>query len=569
MSDFLLADTPPVGAPHQKAAPETATVGEIVAAFLEQCGVTAAFGVISIHNMPILDAVGRRQRMRFVPSRGEAGAVAMADAYARVHGGIGVAVTSTGTAAGNAGGAMVEAQTAGSPVLHLTGQIELAYLDRGRSYIHEAFDQPGLLRAVSKRFFRVWSPETALGTLKEAVRVALTSPTGPVSVEIPIDIQEARIPFPADLEPLTAPVALPSEAALDRLADALASKRRPLLWLGGGALGAAAEVSKLVELGFGIVTSTRGRGILPEDHPMTLGAFNGAPIEGFYRTCDAMLVVGSRLRGNETLKYTLKLPQPLYQIDVDPTADGRSYKTSLFVAGAAAPALAGLASRLASRFRPDPAFAGDLAATRERAESALKRSIAPYDRLVAALQATVPDNFVWVRDVTVANSMWGNKMMRLAGPHDGVHAMGGGIGLGLPMAIGAAVASENGGEGRKIVALSGDGGLQLCLGELGTLVQEKANVLLLVMNDLGYGVIRNIQDDRFGGRRYFADLTTPDFAALAASYGLPHRAIRSLDEAPAVLRAAMDVAGPVFVEVDMTAIGPVAEAFAGPPVRNA
>jgi acetolactate synthase-1/2/3 large subunit len=559
----LIADAP-IGT-HQAEAPETATVGEVIAAFLEQCGVSAAFGVISIHNMPILDAIGRRRRMRFVPSRGEAGAVAMADAYARVRGGIGVAVTSTGTAAGNAGGAMVEAQTAGSPVLHLTGQIELAYLDRGRAYIHEASDQPGLLRAVSKRFFRVWSPATALGTVKEAVRVALTAPSGPVSVEIPIDVQEARIPFPADLEPLPVPAALPSDAALDRLADALASKRRPLLWLGGGALGAAAEVCKLAELGFGIVTSTRGRGILPEDHPMTLGAFNAAPIEGFYQTCDAMLVVGSRLRGNETLKYTLKLPQPLYQIDADPTADGRSYKTSLFVAGDAAPALAGLASRLASRFRPDPSFAGDLAATRERAESTLKRSIAPYDRLVAALQDTVPENFVWVRDVTVANSMWGNKMMRLAGPHDGVHAMGGGIGLGLPMAIGAAV----GGEGRKVVALSGDGGLQLCLGELGTLVQEKASVLLLVMNDLGYGVIRNIQDDRFGGRRYFADLATPDFAALSASYGLPHRRIRSLDDAPSVLREAMDVAGPVFVEVDMNAVGPVAEAFAGPPVRAA
>jgi acetolactate synthase I/II/III large subunit len=564
MPDFLLADAPPVGAAPEKTMPETATVGEIVAAFLERCGVTAAFGVISIHNMPILDAIGRRQRLRFVPSRGEAGAVAMADAYARVHGGIGVAVTSTGTAAGNAGGAMVEAQTAGSPVLHLTGQIELAYLDRGRSYIHEAFDQPGLLRAVSKRFFRVWSPETALGTVKEAVRVALTAPSGPVSVEIPIDIQEARIPFPADLEPLAVPVALPSEAALDRLADALAGKRRVLLWLGGGALAAAAEVRQLVELGFGAVTSTRGRGVLPEDHPMTLGAFNAAPVEKFYENCDAMLVVGSRLRGNETLKYTLKLPQPLYQVDADPSADGRSYKTELFVAGEAAPTLAGLARRLASRFRPDPAFAGDLAAARERAEGALKRSIAPYDRLVATLQRTVPENFVWVRDVTVANSMWGNKLMRLAGPHDGVHAMGGGIGLGLPMAIGAAV----GGEGRKIVALSGDGGLQLCIGELGTLVQEKANVMLLVMNDLGYGVIRNIQDDRFGGRRYFADLVTPDFAMLAASYGLQHRMIRSLDEAPAVLRAAMDVVGPVFVEVDMAAIGPVAEAFAGPPVRK-
>ena len=176
---------------------QRATVGEIVARFLEQCGVQAAFGVISIHNMPILDAFGRRAAaaakegraapIRFVPARSEPGALNMADAYARVSGGLGVAVTSTGTAAGNACGAMVEALTAGTPVLHITGQIEVPYLDRDLAYIHEAPEQLDMLRAVSKAAFRVRSAETALGTLREAVRVAMTAPTGPVSVEIPID----------------------------------------------------------------------------------------------------------------------------------------------------------------------------------------------------------------------------------------------------------------------------------------------------------------------------------------------------------------------------------------------
>ena len=116
------------------------TVGELVAMFLEHCGVRTAFGVISIHNMPILDAFGRRAdalqakgmdpSIRFVPARSESGALNMADAFARVDGGLGVAVTSTGTAAGNACGAMVEALTAGTPVLHLTGQIEVPYLDQ-------------------------------------------------------------------------------------------------------------------------------------------------------------------------------------------------------------------------------------------------------------------------------------------------------------------------------------------------------------------------------------------------------------------------------------------------------
>jgi acetolactate synthase-1/2/3 large subunit len=242
----------------------------------------------------------------------------MADAYARVRKGLGVVVTSTGTAAGNAAGAMVEAQTAGTPLLHLTGQIELAHLDRNRAYIHEAIDQLGMLRAISKSAYRVWSPETLLGTLKEAVRTALTAPTGPVSVEIPIDVQEAAMAWPADLAPLAVTAPVPDTAALDDLAARLAKARRPLLWAGGGALHAHKEIARLAGLGFGVVTTVHARGALPEDHPMSLGSFGGSPsVEALYGTSDAMLVAGSRLRGNETLRYQLKLPRPLYQIDAD------------------------------------------------------------------------------------------------------------------------------------------------------------------------------------------------------------------------------------------------------------
>jgi acetolactate synthase I/II/III large subunit len=544
--------------------PERITVGEAVAAFLERCGVSTAFGVISIHNMPILDAFARRNSVRFVPSRGEAGAVNMADAYARVSGGLGVAITSTGTGAGNAAGAMVEAQTAGTPLLHLTGQIEVPYLDRQWAYIHEAVDQLTMLSAVSKRAFRVWSPETALATLKEAVRTALTAPAGPVSVEIPIDVQETLIDRPADLDPLPVPVAVPTAAAVDRLAAGLTGVKRPLLWLGGGARGAAQAVRRLVELGFGVVSSVQGRGILPEDHPASLGAFNASPdVEKFYATCDAMLVVGSRLRGNETLKYVLKLPRPLYRIDANPEADGRSYASDLFVAGDAALTLDGLADRLKGRLRVDPGFAADLRATRTAAEQALKRAIKPYDALVAALEEVRPHDAIWVRDVTVSNSTWGNRCLRLAGPRDGVHALGGGIGMGAAMAVGAALAAG----GRKVIALSGDGGLQLNLGELATAVQEKADLVLLVMNDRGYGVIRNIQDARFGGRRHYVDLHTPDFATLCKALGLRHLRLDDVGKSAAVLRTALAEPGPTFVEVDMTAIGPYATSFAGPPVR--
>jgi len=547
---------------------ERTIAGDVIAAVLEAAGVRAAFGVISIHNMPILDAIERRGVIRCVPARGEAGATNMADAYARVTGGLGVCFTSTGTAAGNACGALVEALTAGTPLLHVTGQIDVPYLDRERSYIHEAKDQLTMLRAVSKRAFRVWSAETLLGTLREAIAFALTPPAGPVSIEIPIDVQAAPMDMPAFDELLPLPPAEPAldSRSLEALARELRAAKRPLLWLGGGARGAAEPVRKLAELGIGVITSANGRGVLPEDHPLSLGSYTTVPpVEALYRTCDAMVVVGSRLRGNETLRWDLKLPANLYQIDVDPTARGRSYPVRRFVAGDATTALSELVELLGHELKIDPAFAGDVARARTQANGDLRRGLGPYDGLVHALGAWMPPDALWVRDVTVSNSSWGNRYLPLRGPRDGVHAVGGGIGQGLPMAIGAALAAN----GRKTVALAGDGGLQLSFGEFATLVQEEADVLLIVMNDGGYGVIRNIQDDKFGGRHYLANLHTPDFQAFAASIGLPSARVGDLAGFSSALTDLGGRRGPALLEVDMIAFGPYAATFAGPPVRAA
>ncbi|WP_232324464.1 thiamine pyrophosphate-binding protein, partial [Variovorax sp. WDL1] len=487
---------------HNPSTPAQVTVGAVVAAFLEQCGVKAAFGVISIHNMPILDAFAQRGAIRFISARGEAGAGNMADAYARSTASLGVCVTSTGPAAGNIAGSMVEALTAGAPVLHITGQIETPYLDKGMSYIHEAPDQLTMLKAISKAAFRVRSVDNVLGTLKRAVQVALTAPTGPVSVEIPIDIQSALTTMPADLSPLPIEAAVPSKAGLDALATRLAAAKRPMLWVGGGARRAGAAIQRLQKLGFGVVTTTQGRGTVPEDDPGSLGAYNiQKPVEDFYQSCDAMLVVGSRLRGNETLKYELKLPRPLYRIDADAAAEGRCYPSDAFVCGDAALALEGLADRLeALQYKADPALLTDLRAAHEQAVAALRDGLGPYAELVRQIQSVAGRNFNWVRDVTVSNSTWGNRELRIFEPSAGVHATGGGIGQGMPMAIGAAIGAAVTGSGRKTFCLAGDGGFILNLGELACMVQEEAPMVIVLMNDKSYGVIKNIQDAQYGGR---------------------------------------------------------------------
>lgn len=551
--------------PDKTATATTATVGDVIAAFLEECGIATAFGVISIHNMPILDAFARRNRIRFVPARGEAGALNMADAYARVTGGLGVGVTSTGVGAGNAAGSLLEAVNAGTPLLHFTGNIESNDLDKGRANIHESPGQPAMLRAVSKAYFRILAPHQALGVLREAARIALTPPMGPVSIEIPIDIQVAPAPWPDDLTPTPVVPLAPAPALLDRAAERLIAARRPLVWLGGGGRGAATPARKLAAMGIGIVTSINGRGTVPEDHPLSLGAFNLQPaVEKFYAGCDLMIAVGSRLRGNETLRFSLKLPQPLVQVDVDAAMDGRAYRNALFVHGDAALFLAGLAQRVAGKLRIDPGFAADLAAARAAAVAGMREALgANYTALADAVRARLPKGAPWVRDITLSNSTWGNRYTALGDPRQGVHSLGGAIGQGVPMAIGAAL----GRPGTKTVALVGDGGFMLAAGEIATAVQERANVVYILMNDLGYGVIRNIQDAHYGGRRAYADLVTPDFAKLAGSIGLAHKRVQTIAAFELALDTALGAPGPCIVEVDMTALGPFAKPFAGPPVR--
>jgi acetolactate synthase I/II/III large subunit len=544
------------------------TVGHVVATFLERCGVRTAFGVISIHNMPVLDAMAQRGTITFVSARGEAGAASMADACARTTQSLGVVVTSTGTAAGNAAGGLVEALTAGTPLLHITGQIDSAYLDQDLAYIHEAPDQLAMLKAVSKQAFRVRSASTALATFKQAVHVAMSAPCGPVSVEVPIDIQAQRIDMPLDLEPLPVQAVEPDARAVAAMAHALARAKRPLLWLGGGARGAGAAVARLMAMGMGVVTSVQGRGVVREDHPLSLGAYNVQPdIERFYASCDAMLVVGSRLRGNETLQYKLKLPQPLLRVDANPLAQGRGYSSTHFVCGDAALTLDALANHLEGRMTIDPAFAADLRTAHAQAVARLRDGLGPYAALVDGVQAQAGARFNWVRDVTLSNSTWGNRELRLFDPQAGVHALGGGIGLGLPMAIGAALGAHVHATGKKTLLLVGDGGFALNLGELACAVQERASFLVVLMNDRGYGVIKNIQDVQYGGRRVYVDLHTPDYAMLAQSMGFAHRRLSRMADLSTHLAALTGHDGVVMLEVDMKAIGDFKTAFAGPPVK--
>ena len=538
------------------------TVGDLVADFLAQIGVVTCFGIVSVHNVPMLDAIGRRNALRYIMVRNEMGGGHMADGYARVTGHLGVMFSSTGPGAANTMPGLVEAGFAGSPVLHITGQTATRFADRDMGTVHDLPGQSAMLGAVCKSVFRIRAASEALGVLTRAAVTALTPPRGPVTVEIPIDVQRMALERPPGLGRLVLPFApklQPAAIELDAAAEILLRAKRPMLWLGNGAKDASAEAALLMGLGFGAVSSWNGRGIVPEDHPMTFAGLhgNGSPrVQDFYGTVDAMLIVGSRLRGHETLDFSLKLPRNRIQVDIDPKANGRTYDCERFICGDAGLVMAGLAERLSGRIDVDPSFFDDFQRVRAQANREYRDTLGPYRDFPDLLRRALPRDAVWVRDITISNSSWGNRIFPVYGPRDAVHPVSAAIGPGLPLGIGAALGVNSGGARRKTVAMVGDGGFALNQSELWTAVQERAELIVLVMNDRGYGVIRHIQGALQDGRMFFDDLAGPDFCRLAELAGMPSFKVDAAEGLEGAVHSALEVSGPALIEVDMNAIGP-------------
>ncbi len=533
------------------------TVADLVAEFLSACGVTTVFGIASVHNIPMLDAIGRRNTIRFMMARGELGGAHMADGYARVSQNLGVIFSSTGPGAANTIGGLFEARFASSPVLHITGQTATKYADRAMGSVHDPYDQLAMMGSVCKGAWRIRSAQNAMGVLTQAAVEALTAPMGPVSVEVPIDLQRVKIDRPAMLDNFVLPLPpprVPTAAELDELAARVVAAKRPLLWLGNGAKQAGSAAAKLLDMGFGMVTSFNGRATVTEDHPRNLGGLTGSGmpiITDFYKTVDLCLVVGCRLRGHETNDFNVRLPDNLVQVDADPLANGRTYPSQYFVCGDARATLEGLVSRIEGKLKVAPGYTEEFTELKRNAQRVFIDTLGAYGTFSRQLRQVMPKDAIWARDVTQNNTTWGNRVFPLNAPNQNVYPVAAGIGQGLCLGIGAAAAAGD----RKTVVMTGDGGFFLNVGELWTAVQEDLDMVVIVMNDRGYGVIKRIQDATAGGRRFYADLESPDIEKLAGLSDIPYFRCSRADTFGDTVAKALAIKGLTMVEVDMAAVG--------------
>ncbi|KXO98970.1 thiamine pyrophosphate-binding protein [Tsukamurella pseudospumae] len=530
--------------------------GDLLVQVLREAGVDTVFGVVSVHNQPLVQAVSRD--LRFVPVRHEASAVNAADGYARATGGLGCALTSTGTGAGNAAGALIESLSSGTSVLHVTGNIESRYLGSGRGFIHETKDQLGMLTAVSHHAETIVDADGAGKVLRAGVARALERPGGPVSIEWPIDLQySAQVVEPAAAPEPEAGTA-PSDAAIAGAVEALRGARRPVIWAGGGVARAGAELAGLVESwGAALLTSNSGRGAVPEDHELCIGNYGNSPLgRELLADADVLLSIGTHFRSNETGDYAMPVPTVHVQVDLDEAAIGRVYPATGVVGDAAAVLTALTAAGLGAA---DPAWTERARSTRDEVRARQRAGLGPHALLADAIRASVPRDAVVARDVTIASSSWGNRLLPMYDPRSNIFPRGGGIGQGLGMAIGAALADET----RPTVGMVGDGGLAVHFGELMTMAQEQPWLVLVVFNDRGYGVLRNMQQG-LGQSTYAVDLATPSFEMLSAALGLEYRCIATSEQAGPILREAVDLRRPVIVEVDLASYGEMPAPFTPP-----
>jgi thiamine pyrophosphate-dependent acetolactate synthase large subunit-like protein len=505
----------------------------LAVAALERAGVEVAFGLPGVHNLALWRALGESP-IRLVGVRHEQTAAYAADGYARATGRIGVALTTTGPGAANTLGAVGEAWASRQPILVIATDIPARLRRPGvwRGVLHEATDQAAMFEPVVKRTYRVNEADEVGVVVESAMREAMAPPRRPVYVEIPTDLLSADASGTEAArsgEAASAATAslTPEEQHLAKAAATLEHARRPLIWAGGGALqaDAGAAVARLAErLVAPVLLTYSARGLLPPDHPCLVEAT--PHVEGvgaLWDEADAVIAIGTDLDGMMTQGWKQPQPPHLIAINVDPADASKNYLPDVLVEADAAAGTGALAERVPERGGLD-ALAQRLKELNKAVRTDLAETDAEALGFLQAIERALPEDGVIVCDMCIPG-YWLGGFHRTPAPRKLAYPLGWGtLGCAFPQGVGAALAGAG-----PVVSVSGDGGFLYACGELATLAQERIPLTAVVVDDGGYGMLRFDQDLK-GDPHEGVDLHTPDFAAMARSFGVRADEVDGLGE---------------------------------------
>ena len=520
--------------------------GHLVAESLAALGARAVFGVPGVHALAIWEGL-RTTELAMYGARTELGAAFAADGHARASGLPAPLIVSTGPGALNALPGLMEAASSHVPMLAVSSQIPSDLIGRDRGYLHELPDQMASFAPLVKYAARAQSVESIPGLLARAWRAALTPPAGPTYVELPVDLLRA----PAGTGEVSSLQAVVERecAPLGQLAGAaaaLAHARGPVIWAGGGVIrsGATRELRELAELlGAPVATTYMGKGAIPDEHPLAAGCACEEPaLQELLSDADVLLCAGTELGEQTTAEYRLSLPRRMIHLDAAPERVGITYPAMPLI-GDAKLSLRALVAELSPR--PDgPSDAGEAraAAVRARVRRSVESRAGGHEpELLATIERVLPEDAITAWDMTILGS-WAAPYLRLGARQQFLYPLGSGtLGYAWPAAIGAAVAHP----GRTALAVVGDGGIQYAIGELATAAQHEIASKLLLIDDGGYGVLREYQLEMFG-HTTAVELPGADLAALVSALAVPVRTTTPGELADA-LTWALEQPGPAAV----------------------
>jgi acetolactate synthase-1/2/3 large subunit len=530
---------------------------QILCRVLVEEGVDTIWGYPGGAIMPFYHALGDAPEIRHILVRHEQAAAHAADGYARASGRIGVCVATSGPGATNLVTGLATAQMDSSPVVAITGQVPRAML--GRDAFQET-DVVGITLPITKHSCLVADVTELAARLREAIAIAREGRPGPVLIDVPKDVQnqkteyrdsglgaggsKARAPHP---EP-RAPDQGSGEDAVRAAARLIAAAERPLLMVGHGVVlsGAYDAVRQLAEkTGMPVITTLLGISALPVSHPLHLGmpGMHGeVHVNRAIQRADVIVAIGLRFDDRVTGNTKGFAPRAkIVHVDLDASEIGKNVPVALALVGDAR----GVTERLVAAVAPrscEAWLAEILGWARPPADS-YRGDLSP-DAIVAAIHTAAHDRCTIVTDVG-QHQMWVAKLYPYGRPNTHITSGGlGTMGFAVPAAMGVKLARPR----EDVWAISGDGGFQMNMQEIATMVQERIPVKLAVFNNGYLGMVRQWQQF-FHGKRYSATpIWSPDYVKLAAAYGIPGWRVDRASELASVLARASVAEGPVLVE---------------------
>jgi acetolactate synthase-1/2/3 large subunit len=530
---------------------------------LEVLGAKMAFGIPGQHALGIFDAMGRGN-LEFVSSRVENNSAFAADGYSRATGEVGVLFLSTGPGALTSLSGLQEAYGTGVPMMVVVSQIPLEGLGaRRKGMLHQLDDQKASAVNVTKSQRLIQHASGIPSALQDAWSEAISPPQGPVWVEIPQDVLLAPVTVPPVEDAVAQAAENPPRDELVRKAvQWLSTAERPAIIAGGGTRRGRAEKSLLSiaeQLRAPVICTPGGNGAFPWNHELSLQSW----VEDRFMTelledADVLLVIGSSLGEVTSNYYTLEPRGRIIQIDAEPRVL-ESNKPGLGIRADAGLALAALDEALRPAMEqsgtradwhgvpPERLVRETVGKVRERLES---QDLGKELKFMADIRDAVPDEMQTFWDMTIS-SYWAWSCWDARGGQFHSAQGCGGLGFGFPGAIGGAVglgAKGQSGSGSRVLAVSGDGSAMYSISELATARQHNAAVTWLIVDDGGYGILREFMVDAFG-KATATELDGPDFVKLAEAFRVP--AVRvSPENVGDALRAAFAAEGPNVVVVE-------------------